>query len=65
MLTLEAPIFVLSAPFSGERLLADSLSRASGVWHWSSPSTFLDGFAHGSDRLTAADAATLAEEARA
>ncbi len=63
MLALEAPIFVLSAPFSGETLLANSLSRAGGVWHWISSSTFLDDLAHGDDRLSLHDATTLAAAA--
>ena len=64
MVTLKSPIFVLSAPFSGELLLADSLSRAGGVWHWSSASTFLDDLAPDDDRLGAEAAATRADSAR-
>lgn len=65
MSRLDEPIFVLSAPFSGERLLAASLSRAAGIGHWGAPSTFLDDLVRDDDRLSAQEVAGFAQEARA
>ena len=70
---MHSPVFVISAPFSGESLVCDALSRASGVWRSRTPQpTFLDAIdgvapaARGweSHRLTAADAPQIAEQAR-
>jgi uncharacterized protein (TIGR03032 family) len=70
---LTSPVFVVSAPFSGDALLVNSLARASGVWRSRTPpSTFLDAVDGvdpaardwDSHRLTADDAPPIAEAAR-
>jgi uncharacterized protein (TIGR03032 family) len=43
MPTLRAPVFTVSAPFSGDALLYNALALASGVWRSQTPeATFLD-----------------------